>query len=40
MKVLALETSTLLGGIAILDDVSGLIAEVKLNVKSTHSERL
>ena len=40
MKILAIETSTLLGGIAILDDVSGLIAEVKLNVKSTHSERL
>jgi tRNA threonylcarbamoyladenosine biosynthesis protein TsaB len=40
MKILAVETSTLLGGIAILDDVSGLIAEVKLNVKSTHSERL
>jgi len=40
MKILAIETSTLLGGIAILDDSSGLIAEVKLNVKSTHSERL
>jgi tRNA threonylcarbamoyladenosine biosynthesis protein TsaB len=40
MKILAIETSTLLGGIAILDDASGLIAEVKLNVKSTHSERL
>jgi tRNA threonylcarbamoyladenosine biosynthesis protein TsaB len=40
MKILAIETSTLLGGIALLDDASGLIAEVKLNVKSTHSERL
>jgi len=40
MKILAIETSTLLGGIAILDDASGLIAEVKLNVQSTHSERL
>jgi tRNA threonylcarbamoyladenosine biosynthesis protein TsaB len=40
MRVLALETSTLLGGIAISDDSAGLIAEVRLNVKSTHSERL
>jgi tRNA threonylcarbamoyladenosine biosynthesis protein TsaB len=40
MKILAIETSTLLGGIAIIDDASGFIAEVKLNVKSTHSERL
>lgn len=40
MKILAIETSTLLGGVAILHDASGLIAEVKLNVKSTHSERL
>jgi tRNA threonylcarbamoyladenosine biosynthesis protein TsaB len=39
MKILAIETSTMLGGIAIADD-SGLIAEVRLNVKSTHSERL
>jgi len=40
MKVLAVETSTLLGGVAICDDKAGLIAEVRLNVKSTHSERL
>jgi tRNA threonylcarbamoyladenosine biosynthesis protein TsaB len=40
MKVLAIETSTMLGGVAIIDDLSGLIAEVRLNVKSTHSERL
>jgi len=40
MKILAIETSTMLGGIAIMDDLSGLIAEVRLNVKSTHSERL
>lgn len=40
MKILAIETSTMLGGIAIIDDLSGLIAEVRLNVKSTHSERL
>ncbi|MBE0427315.1 MAG: tRNA (adenosine(37)-N6)-threonylcarbamoyltransferase complex dimerization subunit type 1 TsaB [Nitrospirae bacterium] len=40
MKVLAIETSTMLGGAAIIDDFSGLIAEVRLNVKSTHSERL
>lgn len=40
MKILAIETSTMLGGIAIMDDLSGLIAELRLNVKSTHSERL
>ena len=40
MKILAIETSTMLGGIAIMDHLSGLIAEVRLNVKSTHSERL
>jgi tRNA threonylcarbamoyladenosine biosynthesis protein TsaB len=40
MRILAIETSTLLGGVAVADDSSGLIAEVRLNVKSTHSERL
>ncbi len=40
MKILAIETSTMLGGIAIVDDASGLIAETRMNVKSTHSERL
>lgn len=40
MKILAIETSTMLGGAAIADDSAGLIAEVRLNVKSTHSERL
>lgn len=40
MKILAIETSTMLGGVAITDDLSGLIAEIRFNVKSTHSERL
>jgi tRNA threonylcarbamoyladenosine biosynthesis protein TsaB len=40
MKILSIETSTMLGGVAILDEQAGLIAETKLNVKSTHSERL
>lgn len=39
MKILAIETSTMLGGIAIMDE-SMLIAESRLNVRSTHSERL
>lgn len=39
MKILAIDTSTMLGGIAIMED-SKLIAESRLNVKSTHSERL
>jgi tRNA threonylcarbamoyladenosine biosynthesis protein TsaB len=40
MKVFAIETSTMLGGVAIIDDASGLIAEVRLNIRATHSERL
>lgn len=40
MKILAIETSTMLGGVAIMGDTEGLIIETKLNVKSTHSERL
>jgi len=40
MKVLALETSTLTGSIAIVDDKEGLIAELKLSVRVVHSERL
>jgi len=39
MKILALETSTMLGGVAIADE-HGLIAEIRLNVKTTHSERM
>jgi tRNA threonylcarbamoyladenosine biosynthesis protein TsaB len=40
MKVLSIETSTMLGGVAIADADAGLIAELRLNVKTTHSERL
>lgn len=40
MKILAIETSTMLGGIAIMDDAGGLIIETRLNVRSAHSERL
>jgi len=40
MKIMAIETSTMLGGVAITDNLSGLIAEIRFNVKSTHSERL
>lgn len=39
MKILAIETSTLLGGVAVMDEGT-LIAEIRLNVKTTHSERL
>jgi len=39
MKILAIETSTMLGGVAVMDE-SSLIVESRLNVKSTHSERL
>jgi len=40
MRVLAIDTSTMFGGVAIMDDFSGLIVEIRLNVKSTYSERL
>jgi tRNA threonylcarbamoyladenosine biosynthesis protein TsaB len=40
MKVLAIETSTMLGGVAIMDERQGFVAEIRLNVKATHSERL
>ncbi len=40
MMILAIETSTMLGGAAIMDDEKGLISEIRLNVKTTHSERL
>ncbi len=40
MKILAIETSTMLGGAAVMGETEGLIAEMRLNVKSTHSERL
>lgn len=40
MKILAIETSTMLGGVAIMDEAEGLVIEVRLNVKAAHSERL
>jgi tRNA threonylcarbamoyladenosine biosynthesis protein TsaB len=40
MKVLSVETSTMLGGAAVVDETAGLVGEIKLNVKTTHSERL
>lgn len=39
MKLLAIETSTMLGGIAVMEDDT-LIAESRMNVKTTHSERI
>jgi tRNA threonylcarbamoyladenosine biosynthesis protein TsaB len=39
VKLLAIETSTMLGGAAILSD-DMLIAESRINVKVTHSERI
>lgn len=41
MKVLALETSGTMGGVAIMDSEAGLLAESRINVKAvSHSERL
>lgn len=39
MKLLAIDTSTMLGGAAIMED-DNLIAETRMNVKITHSERI
>ncbi len=39
MKLLAVETSTMMGGIAVMDD-DKLVAESRLNVRVTHSERI
>lgn len=40
MKILALETATIAGSIAIVDDGYGLISEVRVNLKIAHAERL
>ncbi|MEW6739663.1 MAG: tRNA (adenosine(37)-N6)-threonylcarbamoyltransferase complex dimerization subunit type 1 TsaB [Nitrospirota bacterium] len=39
MKLLSIETSTMVGGVAIMEDDT-LIAESRINVKVTHSERI
>lgn len=39
MRLLAIETSTMLGGVAVMEDDT-LIAESRMNVKATHSERI
>lgn len=40
MKILAIETSTMLGGLAVMDGRAGLVVEVRVNVEVAHSERL
>jgi tRNA threonylcarbamoyladenosine biosynthesis protein TsaB len=40
MKILAIETSTMLGGVAVMDDEKGLISESRSTVKAGHSGRL
>lgn len=40
MKILAIETATVAGSIAILDDTEGLVGEVRTDVKIVHAERL
>ena len=40
MKILALDTATIAGSIAILDDSEGLLGEVRININIAHSERL
>ncbi len=40
MKILAIETATVAGSIAIIDDSMGLVGEVRVDVKVVHAERL
>ena len=40
MKVLAIETATIAGSVAIIDDSAGLVGEVRMDVKVVHAERL
>ena len=40
MKLLAIETSTQLGALALVDDVSGLLGEIRFNLNISHSERI
>lgn len=40
MKLLAIETATLFGGVAIMDSDSGLLYEARMSVKSGHAERV
>lgn len=40
MNILAVETSTMLGGVAIANNTLGIITELRINVRVTHSERL
>ena len=40
MRILAIETATMLGGVALMDSGEGLMAERRINVRSTHSESL
>ena len=39
MRLLAIETATMLGGVAVLDDET-LVAETRMNIKVAHSERI
>ena len=40
MRLLAIETASQLGGLAVMDSEAGLMAECRLNVHATHSETL
>lgn len=40
MKILAVETATIAGSVAVVDDAAGLIGEVRVDVKVVHAERL
>ncbi|HLC15064.1 MAG TPA: tRNA (adenosine(37)-N6)-threonylcarbamoyltransferase complex dimerization subunit type 1 TsaB [Thermodesulfovibrionia bacterium] len=39
MKILALETSTLLGGAAVVSESEGLLADARVNIRTVHAEQ-
>ena len=40
MRILAIETATVAGSVAILDDEAGLIGEIRTDIRIVHAERL
>ncbi len=40
MKILAIETATIAGSVAIVDDIEGVTGDVRVNVRAAHAERL
>jgi tRNA threonylcarbamoyladenosine biosynthesis protein TsaB len=39
MKILAIETATLLGGVSVVSESQGLLAEARVNIQTVHAEQ-